>query len=64
MALPVSDFTKIALPRTPLEVQQRQIPSDEHALQLQFSSLLFCAQPLVTQVGALNALAQSPVPYF
>jgi hypothetical protein len=64
MALPVRDFTKIALPRTPLEVQQRQIPSDEHALQLQFSSFLFFAQPLVTQVGALNALAQSPVPYF
>jgi hypothetical protein len=52
MALPVRDFAKIALPRTPLEVQQRHIPSDEHAVQLQFSSFLCCAQPLVTQVGA------------
>jgi hypothetical protein len=64
MALPVRDFIKITLPQTPLEVQKRQIPGDEHALELQFSSFLFCAQPLVTQVGALNALAQCPVPYF
>jgi hypothetical protein len=64
MALPVRDFIKIALPQTPLEVQQRQIPSDKHAAHLQFSSFLFSAQPLVTQVGALNALVQCPVPYF